>query len=101
MKTEVEKASRCLLFYIKSKRRRHKAVFEPRSSCGAALSEDCRAEDRHGGGQLCERPRISSMATGSLEGPEPSLHSSLFGSHTLCHAEHRLYIHPALGTPPL
>lgn len=49
---------------------------------------------------LWRQPQLSRVV-GSLEGPEPSLHSSLFGSHTLCHSEPRPYIHPAPGTPPL
>lgn len=50
---------------------------------------------------LWKQPMLSWTVEDSLEGPEPSLRSSLFGSHTLCHSEPRLYIHPAMVTPPL
>jgi len=47
--------------------------------------------------------RLGTTEAGGLEGPEPSLHSSLCGAHTLCHSEPRtVYIfNPALGSPPL
>lgn len=49
---------------------------------------------------LWKQPQLSS-AEWSAAWRVLSLHSSLFGSHTLCHSEPRPYIHPALGTPPL